>query len=70
MTAEEGVALILQHPEILKGPLCLDLPGSRLGDDEVANLWLSEGEPRLDWDWANGSIAEWGSASCGSRVGP
>ena len=69
MTAEEGVALILQHPEILKDHY-MDLPGSRRGDDEVAHLWLNEGEPGLGWVWASNSVAEWGSASCGSRVGP
>jgi len=69
LTAEEGVAIILQHPEILKDHY-MDLPGSRRGDDGVAHLWLSEGRPELHWSWASGSDAEWGSASCGSRVGP
>ena len=69
LTAEEGVALILQHPEILKDN-CMGLPGSRRGDDKVADLWLFEGEPRLHWSWANSSLVRWGSASCGSRVGP
>ena len=69
MTAEEGVALILQHPEILKDHY-MDLPGSRRGDDRVADLWLREGGPGLGWSWARVSSAEGGSASCGSRVGP
>ena len=69
LTAEEGVAIILQHPEILKDHY-MDLPGSRLGGGGVADLWLSEGEPKLGWSWANDSSAGWGSASCGSRVGP
>ncbi|MBI3335642.1 MAG: hypothetical protein HY001_04045 [Candidatus Portnoybacteria bacterium] len=69
LTAEEGVALVLQHPEILKDHY-MDLAGSRHGDDLVALVWLGEGKPRLDWDWASGSGAEWGAASCGSRVGP
>ena len=66
LTAEEGVAIILQHPEILKDHY-MDLPGSRHGDDKVANLWLNEGKPKLNWNWANNSNAKWGSASCGSR---
>lgn len=37
---------------------------SRLGDGKVADLWLSEGKPKLDWYWAISSIAGWGSASC------
>ena len=69
LTAEEGVAIILQHPEILKDHY-MDLPGSRRGDGRVADLWLVEGKPGLSWSWASSSHAEWGSASCGSRVGP
>ena len=69
LTAEEGVAIILQHPEILKDHY-MGLPGSRHGVGEVADLWLDGGKPRLSWDWADGSCAKWGSASCGSRVGP
>jgi len=68
LTAEEGVAIILQHPEILKDHY-MDLPGSR-GGVRVAGLWLVEGGPRLFWVWADDSSAKWGSASCGSRVGP
>jgi len=66
LTAEEGVAIILQHPEILKDHY-MDLPGSRHGGDGVANLWLFEGRPGLGWSWARDSRAKWGSASCGSR---
>ena len=69
LTAEEGVAIILQHPEILKDHY-MDLPGSRHGDGGVADLWLYEGKPLLHWLWASYSVAKWGSASCGSRVGP
>ena len=68
MTAEEGVALILQHPEIFKDHYYMDLPGSRHGGDKVALLWLSGGGPKLHWSGASHSGAEWGSASCGSRV--
>jgi hypothetical protein len=69
LTAEEGVAIITQYPEILKDHY-MDLCGSRHGVDGVAFLWLYGGKPGLDWDWANVSDAKWGSASCGSRVGP
>ena len=69
LTAEEGIAIILQHPEILKDHY-MDLPGSRRGVGGVAYLWLDGGEPELRWDWADDSFARWGSASCGSRVGP
>ncbi|MEK7659441.1 MAG: DUF5701 family protein, partial [Patescibacteria group bacterium] len=69
LTSEEGVALILQYPEIIKDHH-MDLPGSRHGADNVAYLWLSEGKPKLFWSWAYGSGSRLGSASCGSRVGP
>ena len=69
LTLEEGVALVTHHPEILKDNY-IWMPGSRRGGDGVARLWLVEGKPGLDWGWANGSGAKWGSASCGSRVGP
>lgn len=69
LTLDEGVALITHHPEILKDHYVW-APASRRGDGKVAYLWLSEGEPKLYWSWAPYSHAEWGSASCGSRVGP
>ena len=69
LTANEGVAIILQHPEILKD-YCMDLAGSRRGGGRVADVWLSGGEPRLGWNSSGDSDSEWGSASCGSRVGP
>src|SRR3989338_4548897 len=69
LTLEEDVALTTHHPEILKDNyVCA--PGSRHGDDRVAGLWLLVGKPRLGRGWASSSSAEWGSASCGSRVGP
>jgi len=69
LTADEGVAIILQHPEILKDHY-MDLAASRHGADGVADVWLHEGKPKLDWSSSDGSDAKWGSASCGSRVGP
>ncbi len=69
LTLEEGVALITHHPEILKDHYVW-APGSRHGDDLVALLWLFGGRPKLLWHWAYRSYARWGSASCGSRVGP
>ena len=69
LTAEEGIAIITQYPEILKDHY-MHLPGSRRGGDIVANLWLIGGMPWLGWGWADHSGAGWGSASCGSRVGP
>lgn len=69
LTADEGVAIMLQHPEILKDHY-MDLAGSRRGGGGVADLWLYEGGPWLGWSDSGGSVSGWGSASCGSRVGP
>ena len=69
LTLEEGVALVTHHPEALKDNHVF-MPGSRHGPDEVASLWLGEGRPRLGWNLSDSSRSKWGSASCGSRVGP
>jgi len=69
LTAEQGVAIILQHPEILKDHY-MDLPGSRRGGDYVAFLWLYGGRPELYWNLvSNTPGAKWGSASCEKRKG-
>ena len=52
LTAEEGVALILQRPEILKDH-DMDLSGSYPVASHVAFLWLSGGEPELEGHWAD-----------------
>jgi hypothetical protein len=69
LTVEEAVALITHHPEILKDHYVW-ASGSRHGGGKVANVWLFEGKPELCWDSSDGSSSKWGSASCGSRVGP
>ena len=35
LTVEEGIALVAQHPEILRKNFCFSLPGSRCGDKRV-----------------------------------
>ncbi|MEK7516364.1 MAG: DUF5701 family protein [Patescibacteria group bacterium] len=71
LTVEEGVAIVTQYPEILKDHY-LSLPGSVFEIDDglgVANLWLREGKPELNWSWSFSAASGLGSASCGSRVG-
>lgn len=68
LTAEEGVALITQYPEILKDH-SMNLHGSRPGNDKVAGLRDSGAGPELVWNRVNDSVRIWGSASCGQRVG-
>ena len=69
LTLDETVALITHHPEIFKDH-SVWASGSRHGDDGVAFVWLYEGEPGLVWSYSVCSDSKWGSASCGSRVGP
>ena len=67
MTAEEGVALILQHPEIFKDHYYMDLPGLATAATRSRSCG-SRGGPKLHWA-ASHSGAEWGSASCGNVGG-
>jgi hypothetical protein len=73
LTMEEGVALTIQHPELLtdkKNYNCIQMPGSRkAGDQRVPSIWFSKGRPRLGWCWDR-NIHTWlGSASAALRVG-
>ena len=65
--AQEGIAMVTYKPEILKDHY-VDLTGSRFkSSDNVPNLYLYAGRPKLDWNFAGSSYSKWGSASCGSR---
>ncbi|MBI2633337.1 MAG: hypothetical protein HYW78_03015, partial [Parcubacteria group bacterium] len=73
-TADEGVAFILQYPEILEDHH-IDLPGSRHGSDKVAPLWIAMrgkhngNRPVLDyWSGSNNSFPKWGAPSCLRRA--
>jgi hypothetical protein len=69
LTIEEGIALILQHPDVLRTHNAFSLLGSRCGDRRVPALWLSKGRPRLGWCWAGNPHTWLGSASCATRIG-
>ena len=68
LTIEEGIALVLQHPDVLRTHNAFSLLGSRCGDRRVPALWLSKGRPRLGWCWAGNPHTWLGSASCASRI--
>jgi len=70
LTIDEGIALVSQHPEVLKTKNCFSILGSRSGDKRVPALWISGGSPRLGWCWAGNPHTWLGSASCAARVGP
>ena len=70
LTIDEGIALVIQRPELLQRRECFSLLGSRRGDRRVPALWVkSTGHPRLGWCWAGNPHTWLGSASCAGRVG-
>jgi hypothetical protein len=69
LTIEEGIALLVQHPDVLRTHNAFSLLASRCGDRRVPALWLSKGRPRLGWCWAGNPHTWLGSASCAARVG-
>jgi hypothetical protein len=68
LTLEEGVAVLLAHPGILRERNCYQMLGSRAGDKRIASLWVTrDGRPRLGWCW-EGTPHTWlGAASCAAR---
>jgi hypothetical protein len=68
LTLEEGLAVVLQHPEVLRERNCFEMLGSRGGDRRVTGLWVRKGgAPRLGWCWW-GAPHDWlGAASCAER---
>jgi hypothetical protein len=70
LTIDEGIALVMHRPDLLRKNACFSLLGSRCGDRRVPALWIkSSGQPRLGWCWAGNPHTWLGSASCGGRLG-
>jgi hypothetical protein len=69
LTLEEGVAVLLAHPGILRARNCYQMLGSRGGDKRIPSLWVTkDGRPRLGWCW-EGTPHTWlGAASCAARI--
>ena len=69
LTLEEGVAVLLAHPGILRERNCYQMLGSRAGDKRIPSLWVTkDGRPRLGWCW-EGTPHTWlGAASCAARL--
>jgi hypothetical protein len=70
LTIEEGIALVLHHPETLEKNKCFSLGASRCGDRRVPALWISARAPKLGWCWAGNPHTWLGMASASRRVGP
>lgn len=69
LTLDEGIALMLQQPEVIARNWGFSLAGSRCGDQRVPALWVSEGRPKLGWCWDRNPHTWLGTASCAGRAG-
>ena len=68
LTIEEGIAVLVADPNVLRERNSFSLLGSRRGDRRVPALWTSKGKPRLGWCWAGAPHSWLGSASCAGRA--
>lgn len=69
LTIEEGIAVVIHHPDTIARNDGWSLLGSRCGDRRVGALWISKGAPKLGWCWAGNPHTWLGSASCAGRAG-
>ena len=68
LTLDEGIALILQQPEVIARNWGFSMAGSRRGDQRVPAFWISEGRPKLGWCWDRNPHTWLGTASCSRRT--
>jgi hypothetical protein len=66
-TLGEGIALMLQQPEVIAPNRGFSMAGSRRGDQRVPAFWISEGRPKLGWCWDRNPHSWLGTASCAGR---
>lgn len=69
LTADEGVALVTQLPEVLTDRNCFQALGSRADNKRIPSFWISKGAPRLGWCWAGNPHTWLGAGSAAARVG-
>jgi hypothetical protein len=70
LTLDEGIALVLQQPEVIARNWGFSMAGSRRGDQRVPAFWISEGRPKLGWCWDRNPHTWLGTASCARRSDP
>jgi hypothetical protein len=68
LTLDEGIALVLQQPEVIARNRGFSMAGSRRGDQRVPAFWISEGRPKLGWCWDRNPHTWLGTASCSRRT--
>ena len=70
LTAEEGVALTVVRPDVLRPNRCYSLMGSRTGTNQrVPAVWISQRRAKLGWCWDRNPHTWLGAASAAGRVG-
>lgn len=68
LTVEEGLALVVVRPDMLRPNRCFSLMGSRRGDQRVPAVWISAGRPKLGWCWDRNPHDWLGAAHAAARV--
>jgi Family of unknown function (DUF5701) len=68
LTLDEGIALVLQQPEVIAANWGFSMAGSRRGDQRVPAFWISQGRPKLGWCWDRNPHTWLGTASCSHRA--
>ncbi|WP_211374317.1 DUF5701 family protein [Cellulomonas fimi] len=69
LTVDEGVALVVVRPDMLRPNRCFSLMASRAGNQRVPAVWISERRPKLGWCWDRNPHTWLGAASAGGRTG-
>jgi Family of unknown function (DUF5701) len=68
LTLDEGIALVLQQPDVIARNWGFSMAGSRRGDQRVPAFWISEGGPKLGWCWDRNPHTWLGTASSARRA--
>jgi hypothetical protein len=68
LTLDEGIALVLQQPDVIATNWGFSMAGSRRGDQRVPAFWISDGRPKLGWCWDRNPHSWLGTASCAGRT--
>jgi hypothetical protein len=68
LTLDEGIAVVLQQPDVIATNWGFSMAGSRRGDQRVPAFWISDGRPKLGWCWDRNPHSWLGTASCARRV--
>jgi hypothetical protein len=68
LTLDEGIALVLQQPEVIATNWGFSMAGSRRGDQRVPAFWISKDQPKLGWCWDRNPHTWLGTASCARRA--